>query len=147
MAHAEHNLAIFRGNLKFKSNIQKIWGVFTLLSIITIVEVILGIIKPTSLMAPFMSAFEGGFFATLGNIIFSPIIYLKPLNFIFIVLTIVKAYYITWDFMHMRDEAKGMRRAVVWTGIFLISYLTMILLFEGDYIYEVYKANYIKFDF
>ncbi len=147
MAHAEHNLAIFRGRLKFKSNVQKIWGVFTLLSIITIVEVYLGIIKPESLMTSFMSEFEGGFFATLGNIFLSPFIYMKPLNLIFIVLTLVKAYYITWDFMHMRDEAKGLRRAVVWTGIFLICYLVMILLFEGDYIFEVYKANYIKFDF
>ena len=46
MAHEEHNLAIFRGRLKFKSNVQKIWGVFMLLSIITIIEVALGIIKP-----------------------------------------------------------------------------------------------------
>ena len=31
---------------------------------------------------------------------------MKILNWIFIILTIVKAYYITWDFMHMRDETK-----------------------------------------
>ena len=43
---------------------------------------------------------------------------MKGLNWIFIILTIVKAYYITWDFMHMRDETKGLRRAVVWTGVF-----------------------------
>ena len=147
MAHHEHNLAIFRGKLKFKSNEQKIWGVFVFLSVVTIIEVILGIIKPEWLMTPFMSPFEGGFFATLANILLSPFIYMKPLNLIFIVLTIVKAYYITWDFMHMRDEAKGLRRMVVWTAIFLICYLVMILLLEGDYIFEVYKENYIKFDF
>ena len=45
MAH-EHKLEIFRGLLKFKSNERKIWGVFTVLSIVTIVEVALGIIKP-----------------------------------------------------------------------------------------------------
>ena len=72
---------------------------------------------------------------------------MKPLNLIFIVLTIVKAYYITWDFMHMRDETKALRRMVVWTAIFLICYLVLILLVEGDYIFEVYKSNYIKFDF
>ncbi len=147
MAHAEHNLAIFRGTVKFKSNVQKIWGVFVFLSIITIIEVALGIYKPTGLMTPFMSEFEGGFFATLGNIFLSMFIYMKPLNLIFIVLTLVKAYYITWDFMHMRDETKWLRRAVVWTVIFLICYLVLILLLEGDYIYEVYKANFIKFDF
>ncbi|MGJ8664914.1 MAG: cytochrome C oxidase subunit IV family protein [Patiriisocius sp.] len=147
MAHHEHNLAIFRGKLKFKNNEQKIWGVFVFLSIVTIIEVALGIYKPESLMTPFMSPFEGGFLATLANIFLSPFIYMKPLNLIFIFLTIVKAYYITWDFMHMRDETKGLRRMVVWTAIFLICYLVLILLIEGDYIFEVYKENYIKFDF
>ncbi|UAB81656.1 cytochrome C oxidase subunit IV family protein [Marixanthomonas sp. SCSIO 43207] len=128
MAHDNHNLAIFRGTLKFKNNIQKIWGVFILLSIVTIVEVILGIIKPAVLT-------ENTFLA------------MKLLNWVFIILTIVKAYYITWDFMHMRDEKSGLRRSVVWTGIFLIAYLVLILLIEGDYIYEVYKENFIKFDF
>lgn len=147
MAHHEHSLAIFRGKLKFKSNEQKIWGVFVFLSIITIIEVALGIVKPEWLTTPFFTSFEGGFFATLANIFLSPFIFMKPLNLIFIVLTLVKAYYITWDFMHMRDETNALRRMVVWTAIFLISYLILILLLEGDYIYEVYKNNFIKFDF
>lgn len=147
MGHHEHNLAIFRGKLKFKSNEQKIWGVFIFLSIITIIEVALGIVKPEALMTPYISAFEGGFIATMANIVLAALIYMKPLNLIFIVLTIVKAYYITWDFMHMRDETKALRRMVVWTAIFLLCYLVLILLVEGDYIFEVYKNNYIKFDF
>lgn len=147
MGHHEHNLAIFRGKLKFKSNEQKIWGVFIFLSIITIIEVALGIVKPEALMTPYLSAFEGGFMATMANIVLAALIYMKPLNLIFIVLTIVKAYYITWDFMHMRDETKALRRMVVWTAIFLLCYLVLILLVEGDYIFEVYKNNYIKFDF
>ena len=146
MAHA-HNLAIFRGRLKFKSNIQKIWGVLIFLTIITAVEVVLGIYKPEILEHTFMSPLEGGFFATLGNIILSPIIYMKPLNLIFIVLTIVKAYYITWDFMHMRDETAGLRRMVVWTAVFLICYLVFILLQEGGYIERVYESGFIKRDF
>tara|TARA_R100001369_G_C3324555_1_gene169487 strand:+ start:3095 stop:3481 length:387 start_codon:yes stop_codon:yes gene_type:complete len=128
MAHDNHNLAIFRGAVKFKSNVQKIWGVFVFLSIVTIVEVVFGIIKPAFLT-------ENTFLA------------MKLLNWVFIILTIVKAYYITWDFMHMRDEKSGLRRSVVWTGIFLIAYLVLILLIEGDYIYEIYKENFIKFDF
>lgn len=127
MAH-DHKLEIFRGLVKFKSNESKIWGVFVFLSVVTIVEVFLGIIKPEFLM-------ETRFLA------------LKLLNWIFIVLTLVKAYYITWDFMHMRDEKKALRRAVVWTSIFLIAYLVFITLIEGDYIFDVYKSNYIKFDF
>ena len=31
MAHADQKLAIFRGLLKFKSNVQKIWGVLIFL--------------------------------------------------------------------------------------------------------------------
>ena len=124
----EHKLAIFRGTLKFKSNIHKIWGVFVILSIVTIVEVALGIIRPDFLM-------EHRFLA------------LKLLNWVFVLLTIFKAYYITWDFMHIRDEVTALRRAVIWTGVFLIVYLVALLLIEGDYIYEVYKNGYIKFDF
>ena len=127
MAH-EHKLEIFRGLVKFKSNITKIWGIFAFLSIVTIVEVAFGITKPAFLT-------ENHFLA------------MRYLNWIFIVLTLVKAYYITWDFMHMRDEVKALRRAVIWTAIFLISYLVLILLIEGDYIYEVYKSGYVKFDF
>ena len=82
-------------------------------------------------------------------IILSPFIYMKPLNLIFIVLTIVKAYYITWDFMHMRDEKSSLRRMVVWTGVFLICYLIFILLQEGGYVFEVYNTDdaLIKRDF
>ncbi|MCB0382068.1 MAG: cytochrome C oxidase subunit IV family protein [Psychroserpens sp.] len=126
MAHA-HKLEILRGLVKFKSNTQKIWGVLILLSIITAVEVVLGIYKPESLMAKFIG--------------------MKILNWIFIILTIVKAYYITWDFMHMRDETKALRRMVVWTAIFLICYLIFILLQEGGYIEGVYSNGFIKRDF
>ncbi|WP_370477598.1 cytochrome C oxidase subunit IV family protein [Tamlana flava] len=126
MAHG-HNLAILRGLIKFKSNTQKIWGVLILLSIVTAVEVALGIYKPESLM-----------FHILG---------MKGLNWIFIILTLVKAYYITWDFMHMRDEVKALRRMVVWTAIFLILYLIFILLQEGGYVFRVYDEGFIKRDF
>lgn len=126
MAH-EHKLEIFRGLVKFKSNIQKIWGVLIFLTIITGIEVVLGIVKPE-----------------WGNTV---VLHMKALNWIFIILTIVKAYYITWDFMHMRDETKGLRRMVVWTAIFLILYLIFILLQEGGYVFEVYDNGYIKRDF
>ncbi len=122
-----HKLEIFRGLVKFKSNTQKIWGVLILLSIITAIEVVLGILKP-----------DWGYNVVLG---------MKLLNWIFIILTLVKAYYIAWDFMHMRDETVGLRRAVVWTGVFLISYLIFILLQEGGYVFDVYDSGFIKNDF
>ncbi|MCK0192182.1 cytochrome C oxidase subunit IV family protein [Arenibacter sp. F20364] len=127
MAH-EHKLEIFRGLLKFKSNTQKIWGVLTFLTLVTIVEVALGILKPASLTHSYF----------LG---------MKVLNWIFIILTLVKAYYIAWDFMHLRDEKSSLRRAIVWTPIFLVAYLIFILLFEADYIYNVYKDGFVKWNF
>jgi len=72
---------------------------------------------------------------------------MKILNLIFIVLTIVKAYYITWDFMHMRDETKLLRRVVVWTFIFLVLYLVFILIQEAGYIFDYDSVDYIKRDF
>ena len=111
-----------------KDPIKRIWFVFALLSLVTIVEVILGIIKPAFLI-------ENTF------------IKMKLLNWIFIILTIYKAYYITWAFMHMEGETKGLRRSVVWTAIFLVCYLVTILLVEGDYIYEVYRTGHQAWDF
>ena len=39
--------------------------------------------------------------------------------------------------MHMADEKKSLRRAVVWTALFLICYLATLLLIEGSYINDV----------
>ena len=126
MAHA-HKLEIFRGLLKFRSNTQKIWGVLIFLSIVTAIEVGLGITKPRVLTH---NHFLG----------------MKVLNWMFIIMTLIKAYYIAWDFMHLRDEKKSLRRAVVWTPIFLVCYLIFILLFEADYIYNVYKEGFIAWN-
>ena len=123
----EHKLEIFRGLVKFKSNTQKIWGVLIFLSLVTAIEVVLGIFKPEILNAQVLG--------------------MKALNWIFIILTIVKAYYITWDFMHMRDELASFRRMVVWTGVFLISYLIFIILQEGGYIEGVFANGFVKTDF
>ena len=127
MAHQEHDLTIFRGLIRFKTITHKIWGVLLLLSIVTAIEVALGIYKPDVLMTYFLN--------------------MKILNWIFIMLTIVKAYYITWDFMHMRDETKSLRRVVVWTFIFHVCYLVWILIQEAGYIFDIDSVDYIKRDF
>jgi len=108
MAHAQEHT----------SHTKLIWKVFGILSVITFVEVILGIIKPEFLH---LTHFLGT----------------SLLNSIFLILTLVKAYYITWFFMHMADEKKSLRRAVVWTALFLIIYLATLLLIEGSYINDV----------
>lgn len=111
-----------------ESNTGRIWKVFWFLSGVTIVEVILGIFKPEALH---MTNFLGT----------------NLLNWIFIILTLVKAYGIVWAFMHMEGETAALRRSVVWTVIFLVIYLTFILLTEGNYIYGVFKNSTIKWNF
>ncbi|WP_026704533.1 cytochrome C oxidase subunit IV family protein [Flavobacterium soli] len=110
------------------SNTKRIWMVFGLLSVVTTVEVILGILKPEALhMNNFLS--------------------MNLLNWIFIILTIYKAYYIVWAFMHMEGEKSSLRWSVVAPLIFLVLYLVFILLVEADYIYEVFKNATIKWNF
>ena len=128
MAHnTEHKLEIFRGLVKFKSNVQKIWGVLIFLSIVTAIEVALGIVKPKILMNYFLS--------------------MKLINWIFVILTLVKAYSITWDFMHMRDEKFGLQVSVVITLIFLIAYAAFIFLVEGNYIYDIMYEGFVSWNF
>ena len=128
MSHnTEHKLEIFRGLVKFKSNVQKIWGVLIFLSIVTAIEVALGIVKPEILMNNFLS--------------------MKLINWIFVILTLVKAYYIMWDFMHMRDEKFGLQVSVVITLIFLIAYAAFIFLVEGNYIYDIMYEGFVSWNF
>ena len=127
MAAEGHKLAIFRGLLKFKSNQQKIWGVLIFLSIVTTIEVALGILKPEILMGSFLR--------------------MKLLNWIFIILTIVKAYYIAWDFMHIRDERSGLKNSIVLPLIILIPYLAFILILEADYIFDVMDIGFVSWNF
>ncbi|MFS4418379.1 cytochrome C oxidase subunit IV family protein [Maribacter sp. 2307ULW6-5] len=127
MAH-EHKLEIFRGLWKFRSNVHKIWGVLFFLAFVTAIEVVLGIIKPPFLMN-------------------TDILGMKLLNWIFIILTLIKAYYIAWDYMHLRDEKSSLRRTIVWTPVFLVIYLVLLLLVEADYIYNIYHSSFVEWDF
>ncbi|WP_445757393.1 cytochrome C oxidase subunit IV family protein [Polaribacter sp.] len=101
-----------------ESNVKRIWNVFWILSAITIVEVFLGIYKPVALH---LTKFLGT----------------SPLNWVFIILTLAKAYGITWAFMHMEGEKTWFRRSIVWTAVFLICYLVTFLLIEGGYLFNI----------
>ena len=100
MAHAESNKTL-------------IWKVFGILTVITLVEVMLGIYKPKGL---YLTHFLGT----------------SLLNMIFLILTLVKAYFIAWYFMHLKGEKKWFRRAIVWTLVMYISYLSFFLLYDGQ---------------
>lgn len=113
---------------EYVSNTGRIWKVFGILSAVTIVEVFLGILKPEVLH---LNHFLG----------------MNLLNWIFYALTLYKAYYIVYAFMHMEGERSSLRYAVVLPVIFLILYLLFILLTEGHYIYGVFKDSTIKWNF
>ena len=111
-----------------ESNTKRIWMVIALLSVVTIVEVIFGIYKPESLH-------------------FTNLLGTNILNWLFIILTVVKAYYIMWAFMHLEGEKGGFRWSIVAPLVFLILYICFIILIEGDYVFEVYKSGQIKWNF
>jgi cytochrome c oxidase subunit IV len=92
-----------------------IWKVFWILLVITTVEVILGIVQPEALQVQFLGT--------------------RLLNTIFIILTLVKAYYIVSSFMHLGHERKNMKLMVYLPPLILIPYLVFILLTEGAMFY------------
>jgi len=106
-----------------ESNTKRIWKVFGLLSVITIVEVFFGIAKP----------------AVLHD---TNLFQMNLLNWLFIILTIVKAYYIMWAFMHLEGEKSSLRWSIVAPLVFLIAYLVFILLIEGNYIFDVFHTSH-----
>jgi cytochrome c oxidase subunit IV len=92
---------------------KKIWLVFWILLIVTIVEVSLGLAYSRD---PGMKTF---LFVT------------------FITLTIVKAYYIVMSYMHLGDEVKMFRYTVLGPFIFFILYLIFIALVEATYLFRI----------
>ena len=98
-----------------------IWKVFGILSVITLVEVVLGIVKPDFL-------FRTQFLGT------------SLLNQLFLILTLVKAYYIVWYFMHLVDENKSFKYSIVLPLVILIPYLATLLMIEGDYVFDAVAA-------
>ncbi|MCU0437782.1 MAG: cytochrome C oxidase subunit IV family protein [Raineya sp.] len=55
---------------------------------------------------------------------------------IFIILTLVKAFYIVAEFMHLKHEVKGLIYAIIVPTVFVI-WLIGAMFIEGGYIYEI----------
>ncbi len=93
---------------------RHIWIVFWILLFYTTVEVLLGIFKPSFMISNYL----------LG---------VSLLNLTFIILTIIKAYYIVSIFMHLGHETKSLQVSIVAPMWILIPYLLFILLSEASY--------------
>ena len=93
---------------------RQIWVVFWILLILTTIEVLLGIVKPTFMISNYL-------------------IGVSLLNLTFIVLTIVKAYYIVGTFMHLGHETQSLQISIIAPMWILIPYLLFILLTEASF--------------
>jgi cytochrome c oxidase subunit 4 len=87
---------------------KKVWFVTILLSVITTVEVAMGII--------------------LSN---KDASYWDFVKWSFIILTIVKAFYIVMEFMHLGHENKTLRRLIIIPYVFFIIYMIFLIIMEG----------------
>ncbi len=94
---------------------KKIWKVTALLTLITVVEVLIG-------------AFIKQYDATGGDNSLWPYVKLG-----FIILTVVKAAYIVLIFMHLGDERKNFKWVILGPYILFIIYLIFICLTEASY--------------
>lgn len=87
---------------------KKVWFVTILLSVITTVEVAMGII--------------------LSN---KDASYWDFVKWSFIILTVVKAFYIVMEFMHLGQENKTLRRLIIIPYVFFIIYMIFLIIMEG----------------
>lgn len=107
MAHHEHHEAAVTPQPADKAHIRKIWMTALILGVITTIEFICAFTMPR------------------GTLLIA----------IFIGLTIVKAFYIVAEFMHMKYETKSLLWSIILPTIFII-WLILALLVEGGQVLE-----------
>jgi caa(3)-type oxidase subunit IV len=115
----EYSLDTHHSEEEGKKIRKKIWKVTLILSVITIVEVLVGAFFPKTDVS-----------GTAWTMI----------KFGYIILTVVKAGYIVSVFMHLGDERKALRYMVLVPYIIFILYLIFIILMEASYIRGVWDT-------
>ena len=88
----------------------KIWQVFAILLMITVIEFIIA-----------LWAIPGGHMTQ------------KFGNYVYIALTLLKAFYIVAYFMHLKFEKRGLQLALSLSFIF-ITYFIVLMMIEGGYL-------------
>jgi cytochrome c oxidase subunit IV len=88
---------------------KKLWGVFWIMLVITIVELAVGML------------YDG--------------VFPKPLWYIisFLIFTVLKAYFIVYKFMHLGDEVTGLKWTIIAPYTLFVIYLVWIIANEGVY--------------
>ena len=64
---------------------------------------------------------------------------LSFLNWFFVIMTLIKAYYIVWYFMHVKYEYANLKITLVAPIVIFVAYLAFILLSEADQVYDIFK--------
>lgn len=86
---------------------KKLWMVFWIMLIVTIIELVIG-----------------SQFSSMGEI---------NKEYIFIFLTLIKAFFIVWIFMHLGDERKALKYVIIAPYTLFIFYLAFMAITEGVY--------------
>ncbi|MGB3468140.1 MAG: cytochrome C oxidase subunit IV family protein [Cyclobacteriaceae bacterium] len=95
-----------------KDKIWKIWKVMLILAAVTAVEFIIALAVPSSILP-------------------------QPVKvYIYIALTIVKAFYIVGEFMHLGHEKKSLIWSILLPIIFIV-FMLFIFLYQGQAIYDL----------
>ena len=90
---------------------KKIWSVFFILLLITVIEFIIALwVIPKGYMSQ-----------SIGN-------------YVYIALTLLKAYYIVAYFMHLKFEKLGLQLSLSVSFVFII-YFIVLMLIEGGYLH------------
>lgn len=113
--YPQYELMAHHSEEEGKKKRRKLWNVFWIMLAVTIVELIIG--------------FKAKEWGLLNEDRTSSV----TLKFIFITLTLLKAFYIVYSFMHLGDEKKGMKYSIIAPYVVFILYLIYICVAEANY--------------
>ena len=99
-----------------KEKIKQIWKVAGILAVVTLIEYLIAFtILPGTEVTKYSR------------------------NFLFIALTIVKAYFIMSEFMHLGHEKKSLQRAIIFPMVFMCWFILSQLM-ESSAVFEALKS-------
>lgn len=93
-----------------RAKVKKIFWVMGILALVTSVELALAFAWPESVSR-------------------------LSLNILFLILTLVKAFYITFEFMHLGHEVKPLKLSILFPLAFLVWLVIALLLEGGDHLF------------
>ena len=110
MAHTTNDHLITHTAEHHNKGTKWIWNIFWLLLLITVIEITIGLLFKSKDISSTAMMWR---------------------NIVYMTLTFVKAGYILYSYMHLKDETKFLQRIIVWPMLFLV-YAIVIFLMEGD---------------